>query len=203
MSKALPKRVPASRKDLQSGLFVGFMGLVFALKEFDYKLEKVTRGKTTYMERNDVPEGRSYFTLVHPEVLDAATPEDAGIRNVEAVIATVTGKIGEAGCKIDYHPEVLGSTYFVVDGDIIPFTPVPGITGKEGSKNRHPKFSIPRNEALVLDVGARQMNASFLISQTKDNACFVSSGISNQPQRQGRTPVAPAKLASIGGLKGL
>lgn len=193
------KRVPASRPDLLEGLFVQVFNGVFALKEFDYKLEEqfVPKGrKMVSAGFEKVPAKNPFFGIVNPEDFAVAGPRDTGLKNR-------VGPLGNIHDENGFHREALGENLaFLIDGDIVPFEVVEGLTGKEGQKRaRCPKLWIAHN-GMAVTVRGREMKASFLCRQVKPNAISVDCGVVNLAEvgRGGRPAIAPTPLTMVAGL---
>lgn len=151
----------------KSGIWVHILGVFLPIREFTEQAVKVTRGRTVTYENEalDAP----IFVLVDPRNKEA-TAADSGIRGLRGRITDTNG---------DHTPEVLGETFLVIDGEKVPFTMEPGMTGTEGKLNkngkprkRNPKFTTG-DAGVAVVVNDESHSFRLGISQTGDNSLFM------------------------------
>jgi hypothetical protein len=170
----------------KTGIWAHILNVFLPIREFTEKEVKVERGsgrgrkQISYeIETLDAP----IFVLVDPRNEDA-TANDSGIRGLRGRITDANGK---------HTPEVLGDTFLVIDGQKVPFTLTPGMTGTEGAKTksgrlkkRNPKFDTG-TEGVAVSVNGNEYTFRLGISQTGDNSLFMWGSVKPYKAAASRT----------------
>lgn len=162
------------------GIWVHILGVTLPFSVFTEKLVKValTRGRVSW-ETKTVP---PFAVLCDPRNRDAQADE-GGIRGIK-------GHIFLNGEHTDEKLTSDGGTYFVVEGDVIPFEMVAGFTGKEGGLTKTGKL---RKRNPKYDTGSAGVQAAWQdgvytlrvgVSQTTPNGLFLYG--SARPQSEAR-----------------
>lgn len=181
-------------KQVLKGVWVHVYGIFFPLEVQTTKEVKVTRGRKVTFETEELPAPVAVLTEFRS---DNPNFGQSGIRGVGGhIYDNSTGT---------HMPEALGETFAVIDGEIVPFEMVAGLTGKEGglTKGGKPKARHGKYDLGTAGVSVAWANGvytlRFGISQSTPNGLFFYGSLKPEGVRTERV-VSEDSLVSISDL---
>ncbi len=170
----------------RKGVWVHILNVFLPLREFTQKVVECKRGREKWNELVDVDP----FAML----LDPRDPDQTS-----GGISGLAGRLTDA--EGNHTPEVLGDTFVVIDGEVVPFTLIPGMTGTEGKLNangkprkRNPKFDTGDGVPVVWHKDAHTFRIG--ISQTGDNSLYMWGSLRKPSEKK----VDESKLVDLSEL---